>query len=120
MSDLSPPRAALQLEERRIGARDALARRECWRVLIPHSLLVAPPNPERRFRLLEQVRGRARERRYSERTIGAYVHWIRQFVIHFGRRHPRELGAEHVRDFRRSSPPNGMLPRRAMVRLADH
>jgi len=77
----------------------AIARRECWRVLIPHSHLVAPPNPERRFRLLEQVRRRARERRYSERTIGAYVHWIRQFVIHFGRRHPRELGAEHVRDF---------------------
>ena len=49
--------------------------------------------------MLEQVRRRARERRYSERTIGAYVHWIRQFVIHFGRQHPRELGAEHVRDF---------------------
>ena len=49
--------------------------------------------------MLEQVRRRARERRYSERTIGAYVHWIRQFVIHFGRRHPRELGAEHVREF---------------------
>jgi integron integrase len=68
-------------------------------VLIPLSHLVAPPNPERSFRFLEQVRRRARERRYSERTIAAYVHWIRQFILHFGRRHPRELGAEHVREF---------------------
>jgi hypothetical protein len=89
-------------------------------VLIPHSHLVAPPNPERRFRLLEQVRRRAREQRYSERTIGAYVHWIRQFVIHFGRRHPRELGAEHVRDFLSFSPPNGMLPRRLGIRRWQH
>ena len=68
-------------------------------MLIPHSHLVAPPNPAKRFRFLEQVRRAARAQRYTERTIGAYVHWIRQFVIHFGRRHPRELGAEHVREF---------------------
>ena len=45
------------------------------------------------------VRRIGRERRYSERTIAAYVDWIRRFVIHFGRRHPRELGPEHVREF---------------------
>ena len=68
-------------------------------MLIPHSQLVAPPDPEQRYRLLEQVRRLGRERRFSERTIAAYVHWIRRFVVHFGRRHPRELGVEHVRDF---------------------
>src|SRR5919201_5977585 len=68
-------------------------------MLVPHAHLVGPPDPERRFRLLEMVRRRGRERRYSERTITAYVHWIRRFIIHFGRRHPRELGPEHVREF---------------------
>jgi integron integrase len=45
------------------------------------------------------VRRAGRERRYSERTIAAYVHWIRRYVIHFGRRHPRDLGSEHAREF---------------------
>src|SRR5437016_7962088 len=70
-----------------------------WAVHIPRAHLVGPPNPERRYRLLEQVRRRGRERGYSERTIAAYVHWIRRFVIHFERRHPRELGPEQVREF---------------------
>ncbi|HEY2378054.1 MAG TPA: integron integrase [Gemmatimonadaceae bacterium] len=68
-------------------------------VLIPKAHLVGAPDPVRRFRLLEQVRRCGRERRYSERTIAAYVHWIRRFVVHFGRRHPRELGPLHVREF---------------------
>ncbi len=68
-------------------------------MLIPPAELVGPPDPERRYRLLEEVRRRGRERRFSERTIAAYVHWIRRFVIHFGRRHPRELGVEQVREF---------------------
>ena len=78
--------------------RDRLGCQLCW-VLIPRSQLVCPPEPEHRYRLLEVVRRRGRERRFSERTIAAYVHWIRRFVVHFGRRHPRELGVEHVREF---------------------
>ena len=66
---------------------------------MPWAHLVGPPQPERRFRLLEVVRARARERRYSERTIQAYVHWIRRYVLHHGRRHPRDLGPSHVREF---------------------
>lgn len=68
-------------------------------MLIPREQLVAAPDPERRYRLLELVRRLGRERRLSERTIAAYVHWIRRFVVHFGRRHPRELSVEHVRVF---------------------
>ena len=68
-------------------------------MLIPRAQLVGPPDSENRYRLLEQVRRLGRERRFSERTIGAYVHWIRRFVIHFGRRHPRELGVEYVGEF---------------------
>ena len=68
-------------------------------MLIPRAQLVGPPRPEHRYRLLELVRRRGRERRFSDRTIAAYVHWIRRFVVHFGRRHPRELGVEQVREF---------------------
>jgi integron integrase len=38
-------------------------------------------------------------RHYSYRTEKAYVDWIRRFVRHHGRRHPRELGGIEVRDF---------------------
>ena len=67
--------------------------------LIPISHLSGPPDPGRRYRLLESVRRRLRERRYSPRTEAAYVYWIRRFVFFHGRRHPRELGPEHVRAF---------------------
>jgi len=36
---------------------------------------------------------------YSVRTEEAYVHWIRRFIVHHGRRHPRELGREEVEAF---------------------
>ncbi len=68
-------------------------------MLIPRSELLAAANPERRYRLLEMVRRRGAERRLSRRTVRAYVHWIRRFVLHNGRRHPRELGPAHVREF---------------------
>jgi integron integrase len=67
--------------------------------LIPLTHLLAAPDPERRLRLMEIVRRRARERRYSRRTEEAYVHWIRRYIIHHGRRHPRDLGEDEVRHF---------------------
>ena len=67
--------------------------------LVPQSHLDAPPDATKSLRLLERVRRVSRERRYSARTERAYVHWIRRFVIFHGRRHPKDLGAEHVRDF---------------------
>jgi integron integrase len=69
------------------------------RPLIPLLHLTAPPDPERRFRLMEVVRRRLRERRYSPRTEQAYVHWIRRYIVHHGRRHPRELAEDAVRQF---------------------
>jgi Phage integrase, N-terminal SAM-like domain len=61
----------------------------------PPPLAPAPPAP----RLLDQVRARIRVKHYSIRTEEAYVDWIRRFVLHFGKRHPRELGAHHVEAF---------------------
>lgn len=66
---------------------------------IPLAHLDGPPDPERKYRLLEQMRRRMRELRYRPRTIEVYVHWVRRFVLFHGRRHPRDLGHEHVGRF---------------------
>ena len=66
---------------------------------IPLVHLVGPPEPERRFRLLETVRRRMRELRYRPRTIEAYVSWIRRYVLFHQRRHPRDLGEQEVRAY---------------------
>ena len=50
-------------------------------------------------RLLEQVRARIRFKHYSIRTEQAYLDWIRRFVRHFGKQHPRDFGAEEVEAF---------------------
>ena len=50
-------------------------------------------------RLLDQVRGKIRLKHYSIRTEQAYVDWIRRFILHFGKRHPREMGSAEVEAF---------------------
>jgi integron integrase len=67
--------------------------------LIPETQLHARGEPDKRFRLLEVVRVRMRERRYSPRTEKAYIYWLRRYIRYHGRRHPRDLGAEQVRSF---------------------
>jgi integron integrase len=66
---------------------------------IPATHLGTTPEPERRLRLLERVRGTLRNLRYSARTEEAYVYWIRRYVLFHDRRHPLDLGEEHVRGF---------------------
>jgi integron integrase len=67
--------------------------------LVPQSHLDAPPDATKRLRLMEIVRRALRERRYRMKTQRAYVDWIRRFIEFHGRRHPKDLGAEQVRDF---------------------
>src|SRR4051812_40562393 len=66
-------------------------------VPLPH--LIAPGEPKRRFRLLEQVRRALRVRRYSKRTELAYCGWIRRFVVFHGLRHPSALGEDEIAVF---------------------
>ena len=66
---------------------------------IPVAHLAAPGDPARRFRLLESVRYHLHARRYSARTEEAYVAWIRRYVLHHGRRHPRDLDVSSVGAF---------------------
>jgi integron integrase len=73
----------------------------CWDVRppIPLSHLNGPPDPGKHFRLMEIVRRRLRERRYSRRTEEAYVYWIRGYILYNDRRHPRDLGEAEVARF---------------------
>lgn len=50
-------------------------------------------------RLLDQVRNKIRLKHYSIRTEQAYAQWIKRFVLHHHKRHPRDMGAEEVEQF---------------------
>jgi site-specific recombinase XerD len=49
--------------------------------------------------LLDQVRDVIRSRYYSIRTEEAYLRWIREYILFFGKRHPSELGAQEIGAF---------------------
>ncbi|HEV2290818.1 MAG TPA: phage integrase N-terminal SAM-like domain-containing protein, partial [Gemmatimonadales bacterium] len=49
--------------------------------------------------LIARMREVLRTRHYSRRTEGAYVGWVRRYVRHYGRRHPREMGGSEVAEF---------------------
>ena len=68
-------------------------------VRIPTSQLGRRPEPERRLRLLEQVRARLRTRHYSKRTEVAYCDWVRRFVLFHERRHPVTMGEQEIAEF---------------------
>jgi integron integrase len=59
--------------------------------------------------LLAALRERIRFRHYSLRTERAYAQWVRRFIRFHGRRHPRELGAEHVSAFLSSLANEGQV-----------
>jgi integron integrase len=61
-------------------------------------MTVQKPQPDG-VRLLDQVRGKIRLKHYSIRTEQAYVDWIKRFILHFDKRHPRDLGAAEVEAF---------------------
>ena len=44
-------------------------------------------------RLLDQMSQVLRVRHYSARTEACYLHWVRQFILFHGKRHPRDQGA---------------------------
>ena len=66
---------------------------------VPLAHLVGPPEPARKFRLMEMVRRRMAERRFSDRTRDAYVGWIRRYILFHDRCDPRDMGVEQVRTF---------------------
>lgn len=50
-------------------------------------------------KLLDLVRGKIRLKHYSIRTEQAYVDWIKRYILHFDKVHPKDLGAVQVEQF---------------------
>jgi hypothetical protein len=50
-------------------------------------------------KLLDHVRSKIRLKHYSIRTEQAYTDWIKCFILHFGKRHPRDMGAAEMEEF---------------------
>ena len=50
-------------------------------------------------KLLDQVLAKIRVKHYSSCTEQTYVDWIKRFIVHFDKRHPRDLGAAEVEAF---------------------
>jgi hypothetical protein len=55
--------------------------------------------PDTPPKLLDQVRAKIRLKHCSIRTEQAYADWIKRYILHFGKRHPRDLGASEVDQF---------------------
>jgi len=70
-----------------------------WLTLFEVLIIMQDSTQKPELKLLDQVRGKIRLKHYSIRTEQAYVDWIKRFVLHFGKRHPRELGAAEVEQF---------------------
>lgn len=49
--------------------------------------------------LLDQVRSAIRLRHYSIRTEEAYLQVIRRFILYHHKRHPKEMGADEIRQY---------------------
>jgi integron integrase len=60
-------------------------------------------------KLLDQVRDKIRLKHYSIRTEQAYTDWIKRYILHFGKRHPREMGAPEVEQFLTHLAVNGRV-----------
>ena len=56
-----------------------------------------PYNPPPR--LLDQARAVIRARHYSLRTEETYLRWMKRFIRFHDKRHPRDMGADEVRQF---------------------
>ena len=50
-------------------------------------------------KLLDLMRGKIRLKHYSIRTEQAYVDWIKRYILHFDKVHPKDLGAAQVEVF---------------------
>ena len=50
-------------------------------------------------KLLDQVAAKMRVKHYSIRTEKSYIDWIKRYIWHFNKHHPKDMGAEQVELF---------------------
>ena len=58
-----------------------------------------PGNQPTAKKLLDQYREALRNRHYSLRTEQTYISWVRQYILHHNKRHPREMGVPEINGF---------------------
>ena len=55
--------------------------------------------PDKKPKLLEQVKDYIRLKHYSIRTEEAYINWIRRFILFHNKRHPMEMGEKEIKEY---------------------
>lgn len=50
-------------------------------------------------KLFSSIVERLRVKHYSKRTEEAYIQWIKRYILHHGKRHPRDMGVAEVETF---------------------
>lgn len=50
-------------------------------------------------KLLDQVRNLMRVRHLSHKTERAYVGYIREYILFHGKKHPKDLGVDEIREY---------------------
>jgi len=57
------------------------------------------PSKSQGKKLLEQVSDAIRLKHYSARTEKTYIEWIRRYILFHKKRHPKDMGADEIREF---------------------
>jgi integron integrase len=57
------------------------------------------PQPNKKPKLLDQVRSVMRVKHYSIRTEESYVNWIKRFILFHNKRHPKDMGEKEINEF---------------------
>lgn len=50
-------------------------------------------------KLLEQAHDQIQLRHYSHRTEDSYIHWIKEYIYYFNKKHPIEMGKNEINEF---------------------
>lgn len=61
--------------------------------------MTSTPDQPQAPKLLEQVAAKMRVKHYSLRTEQSYIDWIKRYIWHHDKRHPKEMGAAEVEMF---------------------
>jgi integron integrase len=64
-----------------------------------HAAETGDAKQKQKPRLLDLVRQEIRTLHYSRRTEKAYVHWIKQFIFFYEKRHPNTMGESEIAAF---------------------
>ena len=96
---MATPLSVVRRDEQRSQTRPFLSTRSHLLPSIDCSNSAVPSPDLRKPTLLDQVRHVLRVRHYSYQTEKTYVHWIKRFILFYGKRHPQEMGQEEVEQF---------------------